>query len=91
MSRLQADSERSDRASLFEALRPYLTGGDHAPYKEVAQRLSMSEGAVKTAVHRLRRNYGGFLRHEIAETVIEPSEVDDELRHLLTVIQPLEA
>lgn len=90
MARLEADSQQTNRAALFEALRPYLTGGD-APYKEVARRLSMSEGAVKTAVHRLRHSYGRFLRGEIAETVVDPEEVDDELRHLLTVIRPLQA
>ena len=46
----------------------------------------MSEGAVKTAVHRLRRRFGRLLRAEIAESVVDESEVDDELRHLLGVL-----
>ena len=50
----------------------------------------MSEGAVKAAVHRMRQRFGQLLREEIADTVADPSEVDDEVRHLLTVIRPWE-
>jgi RNA polymerase sigma-70 factor (ECF subfamily) len=42
----------------------------------------MSEGAVKTAVHRLRRRYRELLREEIGQTVGDPNEIDDEIRHL---------
>jgi len=48
----------------------------------------MTETAVKAAVHRLRQRYGRLLRDEIAETVADPAEVDDEVRHLLAVVQP---
>jgi RNA polymerase sigma-70 factor (ECF subfamily) len=47
----------------------------------------MSEGAVKVAVHRLRKRFGGALRLEIAETVSDSAEVDDEVRHLLQVLR----
>jgi RNA polymerase sigma-70 factor (ECF subfamily) len=43
----------------------------------------MTEGAVKVAVHRLRKRYRELLRAEIAETVSDPSEIDDEMRHLV--------
>lgn len=46
----------------------------------------MSEGAVKTTVHRLRRRFGHQLRNEIADTVANHSDVDPELRHLLEVV-----
>jgi RNA polymerase sigma-70 factor (ECF subfamily) len=70
----------------FEKLRPYLTGSEDAvSYGEVAGELDMKEGAVKTAVHRLRQRYGQCLRAEIAETVSDDSQVDDEVRHLLQV------
>ena len=91
MARLKAQIESGDRPRLFAALRPYLTGGDNAPYGEVAAELSMSVGAVKVAVHRLRQSYGRLLRQEIAETVVDPSEVDHELRYLLTSIRPWQA
>jgi hypothetical protein len=48
--------------------------------------LGLSEGAVKVAVHRLRKRYGEVLRVEIAGTVSNPREVDGEIRHLITVL-----
>ena len=72
----------------FEQLKPYMTSaGQQAPYRQVAETLEMSEGAVKTAVHRLRKRFGECLRAEIAETVADPVEVDDEVRHLLAVVR----
>jgi RNA polymerase sigma-70 factor (ECF subfamily) len=47
----------------------------------------MSEGAVKVAVHRMRRTYGELVRLEIAQTVASPQEVDEELRHLFEVLR----
>lgn len=83
MERLSAESK--DRPQ-FEKLQPYLTGSQSAvPYAEVAADLAMTEGAVKTAVHRLRQRYGQCLRAEIAETVGGDDQVDDEVRHLLHV------
>ena len=79
------------RARSFRAPRPYLTGSEpQAPYRDVAAALAMSEGAVKTAVHRLRRRFGTLLRAEIAETVSKPEQVDDEVRHLLSAVRPWE-
>ena len=73
----------------FELLRQYLTGAEpHSPYKQVAHSLGMSEGAVKTAVHRLRKRFGQCLRAEIAEIVSDLTEIDNEVRHLLTVVRP---
>ena len=80
MARLRQESDDPER---FETLQSYLTGGDAVPYKDVAAELGMTEGAVKTAVHRLRQRYGQCLRAEIAETVGSDDEVDDEVRHLL--------
>ena len=87
MERLEAAS--SSRAGQFDRLRGYLTGAEPAvSYRQVAADLGLSEGAVKTAVHRLRQEYGRLLREEIAATIADPGELDDELRHLLTVIRP---
>lgn len=73
----------------FDRLKSYLTGSSPAaPYVEVASELGLSEAAVKTAVHRLRRRYGELLRQEIGALVQDPSEVDDELRYLLRVVAP---
>lgn len=69
---------------LFERLSPFLTfdaGGD--PYASVAEELGMTVGAVKVAVHRLRKRYRNLLRARVADTVAAKEEVDDEIRHLL--------
>jgi RNA polymerase sigma-70 factor (ECF subfamily) len=47
----------------------------------------MTEGALKMAMLRLRRRYRALLKAEIAETVHDPSEIDDEIRHLFAVLQ----
>ena len=54
--------------------------------EDLALTLGVSEGTVKSAVHRLRQRYRQLLHDEIAQTVSEPGEVDDELRHLFVVL-----
>src|SRR5262245_27403287 len=88
MERLRAESG-DEEPERFERLKGYLTGSDaDVQYREIAATLGMTETAVKAAVHRFRHRYGRLLREEIAETVADPAEVDDELRHLLGVIRP---
>jgi len=93
MGRLETETNSSaERPDQFERLKPYLTGSEpHIPYKDVSTEMGISEGAVKTAVHRMRQSYGRILRQEIADTISNPGELDDELRHLLTVIRPWQA
>jgi len=87
MQRLETAS--ASRPAQFDKLRGYLTGAEaDVAYREVAVELGLSEGAVKTAVHRLRKEYGRLLREEIAATLVDRDELDDELRHLLAVIRP---
>lgn len=87
MERLEAAS--ASRPGQFDRLKGYLTGAEPAAaYREAAADLGLTEGAVKTAVHRLRKEYGRILREEIAATIADPEDLDDELRHLLTVIRP---
>lgn len=86
MNALEAEAGSPER---FRRLRSYLTGSDaQLPYKEAAAELGMSEAAVRVAVHRLRARYGELLRAEITATVADPNEVDEELKHLLTVVDP---
>ena len=54
----------------------------------MAEAIGMNEGSVKVAVHRLRKRYGQCLRAEIADTVADPADIDDEVRHLLTSLRP---
>ena len=73
---------------MFQETRSLLSGeSENAAYAEIAQRLGMNEGAVRVAVHRLRKRYGELLRQEIAQTVDTDEEVEDELRHLLTALR----
>ena len=87
LAKLRAEFRREEKELLFERLKPTLTGSREAqPYAELARELKMTEGAVKVAVHRFRRRYRELLRAEIAATVSTAAEVDDEIRHLFSVL-----
>ena len=89
MDRLRDDCRRAGKGALADALIPYLTdAGELPPYAVVAAELGLSEGAVKVAVHRLRQRFGVVLKLEIAETVLDPAEVDDEVRELIRAVSP---
>ena len=71
----------------FDRLKGFLTGENAGiRYREVGQELGMSEEAVKVRVHRLRRRFGQILRKQIAETVVDSEEVDEEIGYLLGVL-----
>ncbi len=55
-------------------------------YPALSQTLGVPEATVKRLVHRLRQRYRSLLRDEVAETVADPAEVDDEIRHLCAVL-----
>jgi len=87
LRRLRAEHVRDGKEALFEQLKPTLTEASHdVRYAEIAARLGTSEGAVKTAVHRLRRRYRELLRSEIAGTVGDPGEIEDEIRNLFAAL-----
>jgi RNA polymerase sigma-70 factor (ECF subfamily) len=86
IEKLRAESKARGKDELFEALKGSLTGEEPAR-SETAETLGISEGAVKVAVHRLRQRYRELLRAEIAETVTDPSEIDDEMRHLVAALR----
>jgi RNA polymerase sigma-70 factor (ECF subfamily) len=75
------------RASEFDELKACLLEQTPAGgYAAVAARLETSEGAVKAAVHRLRRRFQSLLRQRVAETVADGRDVDDEIRHLIQAL-----
>jgi RNA polymerase sigma-70 factor (ECF subfamily) len=86
MQKLRAESEASGKGELFEVLKGSLSGME-PDRSDTAARLGMSTGAVKVAVHRLRKRYRELLRAEIAHTVSDPSDVDDEMRHLVDALR----
>ena len=80
---LESETVAEGKAHLFERLKCYLSGDAGAPcYAETGVMLGMSDGAVKVAVHRLRQRYKSILREQIAETVADESEVDEEIAAL---------
>jgi RNA polymerase sigma-70 factor (ECF subfamily) len=75
------------RSELFEELKATLTAeSSSASYASIAERLGMTEGAVKVASHRLRQRYRELTRLEIAQTLTSEDDVDDELRYLMGVL-----
>jgi RNA polymerase sigma-70 factor (ECF subfamily) len=75
------------RSALFEALAPFLLDADTPRYREVAERLSMTEAHARVAVHRLRTAFGAALRAEVADTVASDADIDDELRAVIDAIR----
>lgn len=84
-AQLAVEYGQAGKRALFEEIRPFLdesTGP--GKYTEVAGTLSMSQGAVRMAVHRARQRLAELIRAEVARTLVEPSqaEIDEELQHL---------
>jgi RNA polymerase sigma factor (sigma-70 family) len=87
LEKLDAEYGAGGKAELFSALKQTLTGSrETQPYAELADRLGMSEGALKVAVHRLRRRYRELIRAEITETVASSEDVGDEMRLLVEAL-----
>jgi RNA polymerase sigma factor (sigma-70 family) len=87
--RLRDECHTLGKGALADALLPYLTDTGQLPaYRTVAEQLGLTEGATKVAVHRLRQRFGAILRLEIAETVLAPADVDDEVRELIRALSP---
>jgi RNA polymerase sigma-70 factor (ECF subfamily) len=76
-----------NKAEQFAILKPRLAGdAETLPQAEAAQRLGISESAVKVAIHRMRKRFREIIRAEIAQTVDSIAEVDAELRYLIEVL-----
>ncbi len=87
MERLAAEATATGNTRQFELLQAYLTAEkDSVPYREVANELKMTEGAVKVAVHRLRKRYRHVLREEIAQTVVTEDQIEEEIQQLLAAL-----
>ncbi|MCW5551342.1 MAG: sigma-70 family RNA polymerase sigma factor [Verrucomicrobiae bacterium] len=87
LERLKAEAADARTAERFAQLQPFLLADDASPsYAEIGRRLGMTEGAVKMAVLRLRQRGREIFRDEIASTVASEQDVEDEVRHLFTVL-----
>ena len=77
----------SEKFGQFETLKPWLTGdGENISQAEAARQLEMNEGAVKVAVHRLRRRFREMIKTEISQTVKERADIDSEMHELLEAL-----
>jgi RNA polymerase sigma-70 factor (ECF subfamily) len=87
-ARLRQEYEAAGKARLYSEIKAFVSmDGPGASYQEAAERLELSPGALKSAVHRLRYRYQELIRSEIARTVSGAAEVDEELAYLLSVIR----
>lgn len=83
IERLEAECAADGKAKVFEQLKVFLAAGKgESAHAEVANALDMEEGAVRVAVHRLRKRYRVLLREEIANTLSDPAMVDEEMSAL---------
>lgn len=83
IARLQAECETDGKAKLFDQLKGFLAAGkSETAQSDVAKALGMEEGAVRVAVHRMRKRYRQLLRDEITNTLSDPAMVDEEMRAL---------
>ncbi len=83
IERLQQECAADGKARLFDQLKMFLMAGKgESAQSDVAKTLGMEEGAVRVAIHRLRKRYRVLLRDEIAQTLADESQVDEEMRAL---------
>ena len=85
--RLREEYCASGKAELYDGLCGFrLDAPEPRAYADAAARLRLSESAIKSAIRRLRQRHHQLVREEIAQTVADPAEVDEEIRHLLQVV-----
>ena len=88
LSRLRDEYRAAGNAALFDSLKALLPDEPGAPSQaEIGARMGMTENAIRQAFYRFRQRYQSLLREEIANTVATPGDIEDELRHLITVLE----
>jgi DNA-directed RNA polymerase specialized sigma24 family protein len=80
------ESEHAHRAEYFATLKPWLDGTPGIPQSQAAERLAMSDTALKVAIHRLRVRFRELIRAEVAATVHDPADTGGELKHLVAIV-----
>jgi len=88
LSRLKDEYLAASNAALFDSLKELLPDEPGSQSQaEIAARLEMSGTAIRQAFYRFRQRYQSLLREEIANTVATPGDIDDELRHLIAILE----
>jgi len=86
VEKLRVEFVQHGRLEHFDRLKVFLLGQSTASYAALAREMNTSEGALKVAVHRLRKRYRELFRQEIADTVADPTEIESELRYLAAAL-----
>ena len=87
MRELRREYSGGEKSDLFEALQGFLPGGEGSVSRpDLPAKRDVSVGAIDVAVHRLRQRYGALLREQVAQTVSSEAEVEEEIRHLISVL-----
>ncbi len=87
LRRLREECERKGRRRLFHALSSHLTEErDQVSYANLSTALGIAESAVKKQLHAMRQRYRSLLRDEVAHTVENPADVEDEIRYLCAAL-----
>src|SRR5437588_1639033 len=86
VEKLRNEFVHHGRPEHFERLKVFLLGRADTSYAALSREMNTSEGALKVAIHRLRKRYRELFRQEIADTVADPAEVESELRYLAVVL-----
>jgi len=86
VERLRNEFVQHGRPEHFDRLKVFLLGQSDAPYSVLACEMNTSQGALKVAIHRLRKRYRELFRQEIADTVADPADVESELRFLAAAL-----
>ena len=88
LNRLKDEYLAADNAALFDSLKQLLPDEPGSPSQaEIGARMGMTENAIRQAFYRFRQRYQSLLREEIANTVVTPGDIEDELRHLISVLE----
>ncbi|HLX63481.1 MAG TPA: sigma-70 family RNA polymerase sigma factor [Planctomycetota bacterium] len=88
IARLGDECAAEGKAALFEQLKPSLMATSASiDYAQAAAALKTTETAMRVAVHRLRKRYRELLRDEIAQTLSNPSQIEDEIRALFEAFE----
>jgi DNA-directed RNA polymerase specialized sigma24 family protein len=86
MNKLRAEFTEMEKADYFERIAPFLSGERAHGYGASAREMGVSAGALRQSVYRMRRKYRDLLRAEIAETVSNEEDVEEEIRFLLSTL-----
>jgi len=87
LAQLESEQDTEEKRTRFEHLRPYLTTDElRLPYEKLAEEMGMKAGAIKTAVHRIRKQFGVAIREQVAESISDDTDVEAEIAYLMEAL-----